>query len=613
MESNYSWGTDVHQTTIPLRNHQRRQIRPLYRAVLLMVLATLAMGVHSFRLVQLQLIDGPKNRERAEENRIRLIPIPSNRGYILDRNNKPLAANHLTRALYVWPKEQTPEQWSQIATMLSPVLNMTPEKILAPIQKVGYHSPTAVRITQFLTPEAFVWLGEKSAELPGLEVRTESNRYYPQGSLGSQVLGYIGEATAEELKKHPQWPMGMIVGQLGIEARANEALSGVWGSRLIEVNSLNQELRELGQRPSKGGKNVKLTLDLDLQKTAEAALGDQRGAAVALNAKTGEILVMASSPRFDPNIFTKPISQKQWEELQNQDDPFLNRALQGYPPGSTFKIVSSAAGMGSGKFSPDSMQQTYSSITVGGITFNEHSGGYGVIGFRDALAFSSNTFYYQLGMAVGPEAIAEWGKRLGIGNTSLDLLGLQEGSEGFIPTPENKEKTYGEPWYLGDTVTMSIGQGAVLATPLELAVMVASIANGGYRVKPHLLEELTHTATAKPEPTGMKPEVVQVIKEGLISVVEYGTATVMNDGSIPLTGGKTGTSEVLGQTSHSLYVAFGPASKPEIAIAVVVENGGYGSKSAAPVAKAIFQTYFNKSKPASEDVNAQNTEEPPTP
>lgn len=613
MESNYSWGTDVHQTTIPLRNHQRRQIRPLYRAVLLMVLATLAMGVHSFRLVQLQLIDGPKNRERAEENRIRLIPIPSNRGYILDRNNKPLAANHLTRALYVWPKEQTPEQWSQIATMLSPVLNMTPEKILAPIQKVGYQSPTAVRITQFLTPEAFVWLGEKSAELPGLEVRTESNRYYPQGSLASQVLGYIGEATAEELKKHPQWPMGMIVGQLGIEARANEALSGVWGSRLIEVNSLNQELRELGQRPSKGGKNVKLTLDLDLQKTAEAALGDQRGAAVALNAKTGEILVMASSPRFDPNIFTKPISQKQWEELQNQDDPFLNRALQGYPPGSTFKIVSSAAGMGSGKFSPDSMQQTYGSITVGGITFNEHSGGYGVIGFRDALAFSSNTFYYQLGMAVGPEAIAEWGKRLGVGNTSLDLLGLQEGSEGFIPTPENKEKTYGEPWYLGDTVTMSIGQGAVLATPLELAVMVASIANGGYRVKPHLLEELTHTATAKPEPTGMKPEVVQVIKEGLISVVEYGTATVMNDGSIPLTGGKTGTSEVLGQTSHSLYVGFGPASKPEIAIAVVVENGGYGSKSAAPVAKAIFQTYFNKNKPASEAVNAQNTEELPTP
>ncbi|MFM6190552.1 MAG: penicillin-binding protein 2 [Planktothrix sp.] len=608
MESNYSWGTDVRQTAIHERSQQKRHIRPLYRAVLLMVVATLGIGLHSFRLVQLQLIDGQKNRERAEENRVRLIPIPSNRGYILDRNNKPLAANRLTRALYVWPKEQTQEQWKQIASKLSPVLNMTPERILAPIEKAGYQSGTSVRISQFLTPEAFVWLGEKSAEFPGLEVRTESNRYYPQGNLASQVLGYIGEATAEELKKHPEWPMGMVVGQLGIEAMANQDLSGVWGARLIEVNSLNQELRELGQRDSKSGKNVKLTLDLDLQKTAEAALADRRGAAVALNAKTGEILVMASSPRFDPNMFTKPISQNQWEELQNQDDPFLNRALQGYPPGSTFKIVSSAAGMGSGKFTPDSMIATSSSITVGGITFNEHSGGYGVIGFRDALAFSSNTFYYQLGMAIGPEKIAEWGKRLGIGNTSLDLLGLQEGSEGFIPTPEDKEKIYGEPWYLGDTVTMSIGQGAVLATPLEMAVMVASIANGGNRVKPHLLGDLTHTAKTKPEPTGMKPEAVQVIKEGLISVVEYGTAQLMNDGSIPLTGGKTGTSEVLGQTSHSLYVAFGPAKNPEMAIAVVVENGGYGSKSAAPIAKAIFQTYFSKQQPTSGVTNLQPSE-----
>jgi penicillin-binding protein 2 len=594
MESNYSWGTNLRQTEIPLRAPQKRDIRPLHRAVLLMFLATLAMGLHSFRLVQLQFVEGEKNRERAEDNRIRLIPIPSNRGYILDRQNKPLASNHLTRALYIWPKEQTPEQWAKIATMLSPVLNITPEQILAPIEKVGYQSATSVRISQFLTPEAFVWLGEKTAELPGLEVRTESSRYYPQGNVASQVLGYIGEATSEELKKHPQWPMGMVVGQLGIEAMANQQLSGVWGARLIEVNSMNQELRELGERPSEGGKNVKLTLDLDLQRTAETALGDRRGAAVALNPKTGEILAMASSPRFDPNIFTKPISQKQWEELQGEDDPFLNRALQGYPPGSTFKIVSSAAGMGSGKFSPDSVQATYSSITVGGITFNEHSGGYGVIGFRDALAFSSNTFYYQLGMAVGPENIAEWGKRLGIGNTSLELLGLQEGSEGFIPTPEDKEKMYGEPWYLGDTVTMSIGQGAVLATPLELAVMVSAIANGGYRVKPHLLADLTKTAKTKPEPTGLKPEAVQVIKEGLISVVEYGTGQGMNDGSIPLTGGKTGTSEVLGQTSHSLYVTFGPAKNPEIAIAVVVENGGYGAKSAAPIAKAMFQTYFSK-------------------
>ncbi len=232
METNYSWSRnlDARQTEISLRANQKREIRPLYRAVFLMLLTTLAMGVHSFRLVQLQLIDGQKNRQRADENRIRLIPIPSNRGYILDRHDKQLAANRITRALYAWPKENTAEEWEKIAQTLSPVIGITPERILAPIKKAGYQSAASVRISQFLTPQAFIWLGEKS--LPGVEVRSESNRYYPEGNLASQILGYIGEATAEDLKKHPQWPMGMIVGQLGIEAQANQKLSGVWGFSL---------------------------------------------------------------------------------------------------------------------------------------------------------------------------------------------------------------------------------------------------------------------------------------------------------------------------------------------------------------------------------------------
>ena len=200
-------------------------------------------------------------------------------------------------------------------------------------------------------------------------------------------------------------------------------------------------------------------------------------------------------------------------------------------------------------------------------------------------------------MAVGADEIAKWANRLGVGSTDLKLLRLTEGSTGFVPTPENKEEVYGEPWYLGDTITMSIGQGAVLATPLELAVMVSSIANGGYRVKPHLLASLTNTPDTKPVPTELKPEMVKKIREGLVSVVQYGTAQFMNDGSIPLTGGKTGTSEVLRQRSHSLFVAFGPANQAEIGIAVVIENGGYGSQAAAPVAQKIFQTYFvNKNK-----------------
>ncbi len=571
--------------------------RYLYRAILLLLVTTALTGLAVHRLVQLQLIDGKQNRIRADENRIRLVPMPSRRGRILDRHNQPLARNRLTRAVYLWPKEQTPQQWEITAQELSQILKIPTQEILAKLEKVEYQSVAPVRIARQITPEAFVWIGEKSPEFPGVEVRSEFNRHYPNGNLAAHVMGYIGEATLADLKAHPEYPMGMIVGQLGIEAAANDQLVGVWGSRLVEVNGQNQEVRLLGEKPSEAGETLKLTLDAALQKTAEQAIGNRRGAAVVLNIKTGEVLVMASSPRFDPNIFTKPVTTEQWQHLQEQEYPFLNRTLQGYPPGSTFKIVSSAAGMGSGKFSSGSVIATSSSITVGGITFHEHSGSYGVIGFRDALAFSSNTFFYRLGMAVGADEIAKWANNLGIGSTDLKLLRLTEGSTGFVPTPENKEEVYGEPWYLGDTITMSIGQGAVLATPLELAVMVSSIANGGYRVKPHLLASLTNTPDTKPVPTGLKPEMVKKIREGLVSVVQYGTAQFMNDGSIPLTGGKTGTSEVLWQRSHSLFVAFGPANQAEIGIAVVIENGGYGSQAAAPVAQKIFQTYFaNKNK-----------------
>lgn len=566
--------------------------RPLYRSLLLILIATGLIGLQVYRLVQLQLVEGTENRLRAEENRVRLIPVPSNRGRILDRNGRAIADNHQVWGVYLWPREKTPEQWKQTANQLSELLDVPARSILNELERIGYQSATSVRITNNVTPEAFIWLAENAEEMSGVEVRMESSRHYPHGNLAAQVVGYIGEANLQELKANPDWPMGILVGRLGVEASANKDLMGVWGARLVEVNAKNEELRIFGEKPSQGGTDVKLTIDINLQRAAEQALGSRRGAAVALNVKTGEVLAMASSPRFNPNLFTRPITPQQWKELQALEHPFLNRALQGYPPGSTFKIVSAAAGMSSGHFSPGSVIETSDSITIGGITFNEHSGGYGVIGFQDALAFSSNTFFYRLGMAVGPETIAKWARNLGIGTTDLTLLGLTEGSSGWVPTPEDKEKIFGEPWYLGDTVMMSIGQGAVLATPLELAVMVSAIANGGQRVKPHLLSSMTNTPKTQPVPTGLAPDVIKKIREGLVATVQYGTAQVMNDGSIPLTGGKTGTSEVWGQRSHSVYVGFGAAEQAEIGIAVVVENGGFGSRAAAPVALEMFRAYF---------------------
>jgi penicillin-binding protein 2 len=565
-----------------------------HRAINLLLFASIALSIPLFRLAQLQLVQGAYHRQVAEHNRIRPLPLVADRGNIIDRHGKALASNLLTRAVYLYPREQSKAQWQQTALRLGQILNLSPQYIIQQLEKAGYSSAIPVRIAKNLKPESFVALAE-GEKIKGLEIQPESNRHYPNGAIAAHILGYVGEATAEELKASPELPMGMIVGQMGIERLADDKLRGRWGSRLLEVDAVGKELKMLGIQKPVSGEGLQLTLDLKLQKAAEQALANRRGAAVALNLKTGEILALASGPTFDPNLFTRPMTQKEWDNLQAQDKPFLNRALQGYPPASTFKIVSSVAAMESGKFSPSSTIATSGAVNIGGVWFHEHGGGgYGVIGFRDALAFSSNTFYYQLGVAIGPEPIYKWGHRLGIGETHLQLDG---GSPGLIPTPKIKEELYKEPWYTGDTVTMAIGQGLVQVTPLELAVMIAAIGNGGKRVKPHLYMNQTHLSEFQPEATGVQPSTIETIRQGLVAVVKEGTGRRLNDGSIPLTAGKTGTAEVTTGANNALYVGYGPVHQPQIALAVIVENGGYGAESAVPIAHEIYKAYFGTPKP----------------
>ncbi|MGQ9870859.1 penicillin-binding protein 2 [Leptodesmis sp.] len=585
MASGLSFGSKSRLVNLTLT--QRSQ-----RAIILMLVSTLLTGVCGLRLAQLQILQGQYNRQRAEQNRIALIPIPSDRGNILDRNGKLLAANRLSRSVYLRPREQSKEEWKQTAERLSPILKIPAGEILDKLQQAGYRSAIPVRISRNLALNAFITLAENASHFPGLEIRGESSRYYPNGKTAAHVLGYLSEATEADVKAHPDYPLGILVGQMGIERLADRKLQGTWGGQLVEVDATGREVNDLGLKPPISGESVVLTLDLDLQKTAERALGNRRGAVVVLDVKTGAVLALVSSPTFDPNLFTRRISKADWERLQTQENPFLNRALQGYPPGSTFKVVTAIAGMQSGKFSPNSALMTYAAINLGGHLFHEHgNSGYGVLGFRNALAFSSNTFFYQVGLATGPEAIAQWSRQLGIGTTDLGLSG---GSYGVVPTPADKEKLFKEPWYGGDTVSMSIGQGLVQATPLELAVTYAAIANGGWRVKPHLLYSQTNEADTRPKKIGINPAALSVIREGLTAVVQEGTARRLNDGSIPLTAGKTGTAEVLGQRDNSLFAGFGPVAKPQIALAVVVENGGYGAEAAVPIAHEIYKTYFKK-------------------
>jgi penicillin-binding protein 2 len=570
------------------------------RAGILLLVTSGLLGIHTFRLAQLQIVQGTYNRQLAEHNRVRPIPMIADRGLITDRTGKILAASQLARSIYLFPREQTPESWAASAERLGSILKIPPEQITAKLAKIGYQSAVPVRVFQNLKEDAFVALAE-GEPIPGLEIQPESSRNYPNQSIAAHVLGYIGEATEADMKKHPDFPSGMLVGQMGLERITDDQVRGRWGSRLIEVDARGQETRLLGTQTAIPGQAVQLTLDYKLQETAERALNGRRGAAVVIDVKTGAVLALASAPTFDPNLFTRRVGQKEWEAMMNQEQPFLNRALQGYPPASTFKIVSSVAGLQSGKFEPNSTLMTAGALNIGGVLFHEHGGGgYGEIGFKEALTVSSNTFFYQVGMKVGPEEIYKWGHKLGIGEAKLDLDG---GSTGFIPTPELKKKVYKEEWYTGDTVTMAIGQGLVQMTPLEMAVMVAAIANGGKQVKPHLLMSQTALPAMQPQDIGLKPSTIDVVREGLIAVVKDGTAHQLSDGSIPPTAGKTGTAEVPGGADNAMYVGYGPVNDPKIAIAVVVEHGGFGAESAVPIAHAVYRTYFGvpaAAKPAAQ-------------
>lgn len=564
----------------------------LWRSVFIMLGITALIGVCVFRLAQLQLVEGSHHLELAEQNRIRPIPLPADRGNITDRNGLLFATNRLSRSVYVWPRQQSPQQWQTIASRLGKILGIPPEEIIQRLEQTGYDSALPVRVSQQITPEAFVAIAENANQLPGVEILAGSVRSYPHQGLAAHVIGYIGEATEADMQANPDYPNGMIVGQMGIERLANNQLEGQWGQRFVEVNARGREMRMLGTEPAIGGAGVQLTLDLPMQQAAERALNGRRGAVVALDVKTGAVLVLASSPTFDPELFTGRVSEEAWQQFQQGDQPFLNRTLQGYPPGSTFKIVTSTAAMQSGHYLPDSRIMTSAFISLGGHQFWESSRqGFGAIGFREALAYSSNTFFYQIGLTVGPEEISKWGKLLGIGSTTL---GLEGETPGMIPIPAEKEELFGEPWYGGDTVSTAIGQGLVQASPLELAVMVAAIANGGYRVQPHLLTSQTNTPETEKETIGLAPGTIAAIREGLVATVQMGTAKRLSDGSIPPTAGKTGTSEVVGQEPHALFVGFGPVDDPKIAIAVIVENGGYGGVTALPVAHEVYKVYFGQ-------------------
>jgi len=569
-----------------------------YQSLFVMLFVSLLLlGGLGFRLAQLQLVEGKRNRQLAENNRIRLIPKQPVRGNIFDRKGKVLASSRLSYAVYVWPIALKRAQWPATLKRLSLILKIPETEMQKRLEQAGYNSPSLLRIARDISPSQFTALAEYSNELEGVEVDTEAVRNYPNGDLAAHVLGYTGELNDEELKKRKAdaYRLGDIVGQMGVEESFEPQLRGEWGGQQVEVDGAGQVLRVLGQKKAKSGKDVHLTLDLEVQKAAEAALGDRRGAIVALNPNNGAVLAMVSRPTFDPNIFSTRITADTWKQLQGKGTPFVNRAMRGFPPASTFKVVTATAGMESGKFPPDTVLQTFAALQVGGTAFGEwNQAGFGPLGFVGALAISSNTFFGQIGRGVEGPTLIEWSRRYGFGQkTGIEL---SEESSGLIADDAWKRKELDWEWTVGDTVNMSIGQGFTQATPLQLAVMFAVPANGGYRVKPHLLKDSEESKNWR-ESLNLKPETVKVLREGLRQVVTAGTGSALNVPHLPPTSGKSGTAEAPPGEAHAWFGAYGPSDKPEIVVVAFAEHsGGGGGKICAPMVLQVLEAHFKSKK-----------------
>ena len=561
----------------------------------LLVLVVLFASAMGLRLAWLQLLHGSENRARADENRIRLVPRHPMRGRILDRNGQVLVSSRLTYNLYIQPRQVSEALWPTLRQRLSTVMGISGETLDHERRSGSNSEGFRIELASNLTPEQVLRFREQAPNLRGAEVDVDYLRAYPYGSLGAHVLGYTSPITAEEFDKLEAkgYRMQDRIGRSGIESAFERHLRGEWGGQQLEVNAAGQVQRVLGDKQAKAGKDLRLTLDLELQKTAERALaGVRKGAIVAMDPQTGAIRAMASRPNFDPNIFSTGPTAAQWTALGGPEAPMLNRAFQGYPPASTFKLVTTIAGIESGRMQENSTLPTMHSFCYRGRCYGDH-GSFGLIGFPMALAVSSNSFYYQVGLKVGPHELFKAARRMGYGQlTGIELK--DEDGEGLLGDEAWKMKVYGEPWTVVDTISSSIGQGPVLVTPLQMARLYAAVSNGGWLVTPHVVERPVQRRWL-----GLKPQTLRALHKGLRMVVTDGTGRVLNDPSLPPVAGKTGTGEDPPRPDHAWFGGYAPAGKPTLVIVAFGENsGGYGGTVAAPMVKALMTTWFRGILPA---------------
>lgn len=548
-----------------------------------------------------QVIRAEHYERLAENNRLRVLRLDAPRGLIYDRSGRILVENTPTFRLMI-DRSASSDLGASLA-FAAGILGREERELRAALERhrgVAREVPVLLAEDLELTQVARFEVSEP--EHPEFEISTSRRRLYRHSFQTAHVVGYLGEPTPAEHDRDDSLAAGDLVGRSGVELLRDRRLRGNHGERIVVVDSRGRLMGEDVQRAdAEPGESVTLTIDLRLQQLAESLLADKAGAIVALDPRDGAVRAMVSSPSFDPNRFAGRLSQEDWDRIVDAPGkPLQNRAIQNtYPPGSVFKIVMAVAGLAEGLLDPE--ERVYCS---GATRLYDRRWrcwqrrGHGFVDLRGALQHSCDTYFYRQGVKIGIEVIAAYARRLGLGGrTGVELPGE---SEGLVPDPEWSRDRRGYPWYPGETVSVAIGQGPLLTSPLQVAVMTAAVANGGFRVRPYLVAG----GGEPPEPLGLDAEVIAFVAEALANVVANGTGRSARTPVVAVAG-KTGTAQVVAQETwirsedlppdqadHAWFTSYAPVDAPELVVVVFVENGGRGSEAAAPLARELIEDHF---------------------
>ena len=619
-----------------LRNSELDASRFRLRVLVIALVVLLAFGLVFARLWVLQVQRHEDLADQAESNRTAVVPIVPSRGQILDRNGVVLATNYSAYTLEITRSRGV--NVDETIAALSEVVDIQPRdkrrfKRLVEESRSFESLPIRTRLTE----EEVARFTAQRWRFPGVDIKARLFRTYPLGEVGSHAIGYIGRINQKEKERiedsddAANYRGTEYIGKLGVEQSYERELHGITGVELMETSAGGRAVRKLHSQPATPGNSVMLSIDIKLQKLVEDLYGERRGALVALDPRNGEILALVSKPTFDPNLFVEGIDQENWQALNESiNKPLLNRALRGtYPPGSTYKPFMALAALELKKRAAHTVVNDPGFYTFGGRTFRSHEGGLGGVDMVRAIQFSSNTYFYSLGVEMGVDTIHDFMAPFGFGQiTGVDLGGEVRG---VLPSTAWKRATYKRPetrrWYQGETVSLGIGQGYNNFTMLQLALAQATLVNGGIRYRPHVGKAVRNAVTGEITPIEQPPghnlgfaaKNIEVVLRGLVAVNEAGTGRRVFAGAPYSSGGKTGTAQAvsLGQNvkynakaleehkrDHSLFAAFAPVDNPRIAVALIVENAGFGAASAAPITRRVFDYWLLGLYPSEEDIAA---------